>query len=198
MVQFKHKLARKEKFIISLAAMMLVIAVYYFGCYQPCQTMIASYNTEDLMQELTIEQVRRTQNKNMEKEIDANKAAGVGRVYPYNQLQMEVSSLNRIMSITNSFDIDFASPIQEGNTVRRNVAISFTAANYATAKAIIENLYTCEYRCLVNNVSLSATNAGWSGSVQAVFIETMKDATTEDGLIQSSKTTAATTSELAE
>ena len=198
MVQFKQKLEKKEKVVIILAIVMLVISIYYFGCYKPCQTMIESYQTDDLMQEFTIEQMKRKQNENMEQEIENNQAAGLGEVYPYNNLQMEVEALNTIMAKTTSFDLSFSDAIQDGSAVKRPVALSFTTSDYATAKAIIEELYTCKSRCIINDLSISSSQKDdnkqveWSTSVQLTFIEAMQDATSTEGLVRTKENTAET------
>ncbi|MGY3724843.1 hypothetical protein SAMN05421767_1159 [Granulicatella balaenopterae] len=199
MMQFKQKLEAKEKAIIIIAVVMLVFSIYYFACYKPCHNMIDRYQTDELMQELTFEQMRRDQNKNMEREIKDNQEAGLGQVYPYNHLQAEVDALNQIMTQTTSFDISFSDAVQTGDAIKRPVALSFTTEDYATAKRIIHQLYTGDNRCLINDISIAASTDGkdnqassWTTSVQIVFVEMMKGADTTEGLVRSKEDTAQT------
>ena len=77
-------------------------------------------------------------------------------------------------------------------TVRRNVNISFMTKNYEEAKEIIKKLYRCRYRCLIRDINLQMEEDGCSVSVQITFIETMENATTEEGLTESTDTTVGT------
>lgn len=182
MLKFNNKLTKREKVLISIAVIVLIFATYYFLCYKPCKKLISNYSTDNLMEELTVENSKISINKHMKKEIEANKKAGVGEVFAYNNIQMEVIALNSILSQTRSFDIDFGPASQEGEAVKRVVDIAFTTANYDTAKRIIKKLYRCECRCLVGDVSIDSGDKDCSVSVQVTFIESMDGANTKEGL----------------
>lgn len=187
MYRLKRSLSKTAKACIAVALIVVIGLVYYFACYKPCNELIKKYDTKDLSQELILEQQKIAVSKNMKAEIKNNLKEGLGIVFPYNSIRSEVSALNRIFVSASEFDMSFDPAIKEGNTVRRNVSISFTASNYDTAHTIIDSLYRCPYRCLVRNVSLEKDSGEgtWNGNVQVTFLETMTNATTEEGLIES-------------
>ena len=189
MFRLKHELSDKEKISIVVASIVLMGTLYYFAVYRPCMTMMGKYDTTQLSDEMIIEQTKLVSSKNMQAGIDANQKAGVGQVFPYNHLHHEVNALNQILSSVDNFDVDFDSPIKNGSTVNRNVNISFMTADYESAKVILTKLYKCEYRCLLKDVNIQTDEDGCSVSVQVTFVETMENATTSEGLVESSDTT---------
>ncbi len=79
----------------------------------------------------------------------------------------EISALNDIFGAASTYNFDFNQAIKDGDAVRRDINISFTAGSYSTAESIIEKLHDCKYRCLIRNISINTSSGEGisSGSV---------------------------------
>ena len=124
----------------------------------------------------------------MESEMKNTKAKTGSVVASYNNIKNEISALNDIFGAASTYNFDFNQAIKDGDAVRRDINISFTAGSYSTAESIIEKLHDCKYRCLIRNISINTSSGEGisSGSVSVsmtvTFFETMYNANTTDGL----------------
>ena len=173
--------------MVAVIVFLLIGLTYFFLCWRPCKRTIAKYDVSPLTQQFEIEQKKAAQGRRMQQEIDENRKSKIGRVYPYNSLKGQVQALNSIMGESDSFDISFDRPIRENDSVRRDVIISFTTGSMDGAEKIVEKLYRCPYRCLIRDVSLEETESGCIADLTVTFIETMRNATTSEGLVDGEK-----------
>ena len=138
--------------------------------------------------ELLIEQAKAQSIMDMESEMKNTKAKTGSVVASYNNIKNEISALNDIFGAASTYNFDFNQAIKDGDAVRRDINISFTAGSYSTAESIIEKLHDCKYRCLIRNISINTSSGEGisSGSVSVsmtvTFFETMYNANTTDGL----------------
>ena len=170
----------------------LLLGILYFQfVYKPAKANIKKYDTTDLQEQLMTEQAKATSIKKMKKEMATNKAGNVGEVTSYNNLTNEISALNDIFAAASTFNFDFSEPVKDGDAVRRNIDITFSAGSYSTAESIISSLYSCKYRCLIRTVNITSAggsvgSGSVSGTVKVTFFETLYNATTQSGLKSSS------------
>lgn len=202
-----RKLRKSEIALILALTVVLLGLIYYQFIFRYVQNAEGQYDTTNLMLQIQQEEQKARKIEDMQAEIDKNKGNESGEVATYDNLKNEINALNDIFSDAESFNFTFSQATASGTTVRRVINASFTAADYQTAKTIIENLHNCQYRCLITDIAV--TSAGTQGGSQSytnanpnlnadrvsatlsvTFFETLYDATTTDGIqVKNSSTT---------
>lgn len=163
--------------------------LYYEVVYIPLNEQLASYDTTDIESQMELEQARAQKIKAMNEEMAANKAESVGVVATYNNIKNEMKALNEIVGKASTYNFSFQDPVGSGSTVRRNIDISFTANNYSDAETIIRELYSCEYRLLIQDMTISPVTyddletGDVSVNMTVTFFETTDGASTTEGIV---------------
>ena len=189
-----REFTRKEKMLLVIMCALLIGILYFEFVYRPVKANMNKYNTAKLSVKLATEQAKSLSIKKMESEMAGNKASNIGTVATYNNVKQELKALNNIFSSASSFNLDFSDPVKDGDAVRRNVNITFTAKSYSAANNIINELHNCEYRCLIRTLSLTSSGGTVSGNMQVTFFETLYGAKTNDGLTEASSNNSSGTS----
>ena len=133
--------------------------------------------------ELMMEQQKAMQIQSMEQEMAILKESG-SLVPTYNNIKSTIRELNDIFDGAQEYHFEFGKAVRDGDAVRRDISITFSASSYARAEAIIQKLHDCKYRCLIRTLSISSGNesGGVSASLQVTFYETMYEASSTLGL----------------
>jgi hypothetical protein len=209
-----RQLKRKELIVIFILTAVLLGLVYYQFIYKTYKQAVADYDVSDIETQIQMETAKSASIAKMEKEIEENQGSETGStVESYDNMKNEINALNDILSDAVTFDLSFEQPVASGNVARRQINVSFTANDYTSAKAIIQALHDCKYRCLITDLSINPTsleNSSSSGTdlssgpvavdLSVTFYETLYDATTTDGLQveeDSTSDTSSLTSDLA-
>lgn len=105
----------------------------------------------------------------------------------YNNGEAEMDFMHEVLRNAYSYNISFANATRDGDLIRRNVDITFTADSYEVAKAIIEQFAGCKFRCIVSDVRMANTKVRDGNSAVAVscnmtFYETMVGGTNDIGI----------------
>lgn len=183
-----REFTRREKILLLVLCLLLLIVLYYQFLIKDVDETIEKYDTTDLETELLIEQAKAMQIKQMDAELKKASPGTLTLVASYNNMKNEITALNDIFSAADTYNIEFVQPVREGDSVRRDIHIVFTAGSYDRAEEIIKKIHDCKYRCLVKDVRVikgSGTGIGTgtvSASVTATFFETMYGADTTVGL----------------
>ena len=190
---------RREKILMIVMAVLLLAILYYEFLYKPTEQAMVTYDTTDLETQLMMEQTKAATISQMQEAIDTMKTESTSLVPSYNNQKNEVAMMNDIFDAATDYNLTFSAPTADGDSVRRSVAVSFTASSYSAAEKIIQEIHDCQYRCLIQNIDISAGEGGRisSGAVSVgmnvIFFETTYQATTTAGLEES--TNENTTSE---
>ncbi len=178
-----------ERILLVLLSVVLLGLLYYQFVDQPVRTSISSARTErdSLQMELDTVTAQVNQLSSMQSELDQLKTQdNVNRMASYNNSKAELALLNDALRAANTFAISFADVTRDGNQIRRNFSLQFTASDYATMKQIFSDLTNGPYRCLIGDISCSVNNqndvTGLSVSATATFYETMVGGTPDAGL----------------
>lgn len=79
----------------------------------------------------------------------------------YDNTQAVMLELHRILAGCREYALSFGTvQAQEDGVVRRQVTIPFTCADYASARAVLEDLHDSDLRCLMEDVSFSQAEDG--------------------------------------
>lgn len=182
----------RENILIALLAVILLGLCYYQFVDQPVRTAINSANAEkqSLQVELDAVRAKMEQINMMRTELENIEESGkVSRMESYNNSKAELAMLNEILNSTVNYSISFSNVSRSGDQIRRSFSLSFSAKDYATVEAILEELAKCPYRCLVGDISCSgfirtSGEGSVSVSLSATFYETMVGGTPDGGLPQ--------------
>lgn len=156
-----RQFTKREKVLLLILAVIMVVGFYYLAVYRPVheelnRIAIAQMQAED---NLTLAQAKQAHLAAMRKELDeilAHPEESVTQVPVYDNLQDVMNRLNLILAASTKYSLNFDPVLIEGSSVRRTIEMSFTSADYADARTILEQLSSTGYRCLISAFSLSA------------------------------------------
>lgn len=154
----KYVFTKREKFLLVVLVVLALGAVWYCGIYAPLEARIRAADTTDLEDEISLEQIKAQKLQAMQAEIDENKAAGLPELQTYNYFKNEVEELNQIFSTATDFNFSFSEPVADGNTVRRDVSVSFGAKNYDAAISMMNEVMNSSCRTMIHDVSVTCGN----------------------------------------
>ena len=186
MKTFTREFSAREKALLIVLVIIILGAVYYLTVFQPVSDSLtrANLDKQSLQDEIIIAEARADQISNMQTERAEMEASGrvLGQMPSYNAGKKEIDFLNDTLSSeTADYYVGFTQLTREGNQIRRNFTLNFTASNYEVAKKIIESMERCEIRCLIGDMVVvpAEENEGiMDGAVEvncvATFYETMQ------------------------
>ena len=146
----------REKIMILILVLVLLALCYYQFLYVPCVNAIDSANarSEALKTELLAAQMKEGKLKQMQNELDSLGELNLtSRMGSYNNSKAELSLLNHVLESANDYAVSFTDVTRDGDQIRRNFSLQFTARDFDAVKVIIDKLTQSEYRCLIGNVS---------------------------------------------
>jgi hypothetical protein len=189
-LKLNRAFTKREIVLLLIGAALLIALFYWRVAYIPLQDELASYDTTDVEAQIAQEQAKAAQIKKMQDALANNEAVSVGEIATYDNLTNEINELNTIVSGTTSFNFDFKDPYMQGTTVRRDIDLTFTAANLSAAESVISQLYGCKYRLLIGNMTLqdadgssNLQNGPVTADVSVTFFETTVGAQDLSGLM---------------
>ena len=180
---------KTEKLLILFLVLLLLGLSYYRYIYVPIEETISNARAERdaLSAELTTQQAALARIKKMREEMDETDIAK-DRMASYNNFDAEVQLLNEILMRSRQYTINFDRLTRNGDQIRRSFRLQFTTYSFADAKEILLALTNGEFRCLLGDMSFSATEERetgrllYSASVTATFYETMVGGVADAGL----------------
>lgn len=190
-----RQLKKREIALIFVLTFILLGLVYYQFIFKSLKDAEVQYDTTEIETEIQTETVKAADIARMKKEIADNKGKETGVVESYDNIKNEINALNDIFADAVNFNLSFDQPVADGSAVRRNIGVSFTASDYATARKIIVALHDCRYRCLITDLSITPAslqntdgsegdinNGAVAVNLNVTFYETLYGASSTDGL----------------
>ena len=189
---------RFEKLVLLFLTLVLMGLGYYRFVDQPVRNGIEEAHAErdNLKLQLTVINRRISDYKLREEELI--EAREIRQEMPsYNQSEAELQILNGILTLADQYALAFDKITLDGNQIRRNFQLSFTAPNFETAKGIFSRLSVSQIRCLIGDIECSGVDVedGAAVNVKAdgTFYETKVNAVTDavlDELIRAQEAAA--------
>lgn len=177
----KKKFTLRETVMVVFLVVLLVGVVYYMGFYQPTTAEIALIQQQvvDADSQIAAASAKIASIDAMQAELDeifSRPEDEITEIAPYDNAKAVMAQLNGILALSNEYNLSFQEPtVQADGTVRRVISMSFSCANYSVARVILENLANNQWRCLVSNLSISAsedfTQESVSVSATVTFFE---------------------------
>ena len=174
----KSTLSSREIFMIVFLVLLLVGVCYYMFFLTPLNDEIAQINADSaaLDEEITTAEAKVASMKSMQEELDAilsQPKDKITEIAPYDNAKVVMNQLNGILSQGLEYDLAFSDPqFDENGLVRRSAQLRFTSSSYENAKAIITDLATNHWRCVISDISVAAADSSLSAdqiTVQAVI-----------------------------
>jgi len=157
----KSKLTPRDTLLLVFLVVLLIGVVYYLGFYTPLQNELTSIRNKsiDCDSQIVTASAKIGQMDEMQAELDeifARPAEEITQIAPYDNKEVVLNQLYSILARTKDYSLNFTDPdVQADGTVRRNISMSFRCDSYAAAKNVIQDLTDSQWRCLVNNLSIS-------------------------------------------
>ena len=174
--------------LLVLVLVLLGLAYYQFVWSYAHDEITEAHAARDAMEiELQGVDAKVATYRAMQAELDTIDGADVvySRMESYNNLRGEVDLLNEILSAADQYTMNISDVTRDGDQIRRNCSLSFSAKSFSTVQNIITELARSQYRCVINSIQYTgAQNTGdsISVSVNATFFETMVGGTPDAGL----------------
>ena len=172
----KKQLTVREKVLMVILAVLLLVCAYYYAFYTPVVQKIASANEEILyLEEQNLLLDAQVEKMNMMKsELEAIQSGQMGAVKElpaYDNSQNVMNSLSFILQSASQYNVSFASVEEEESTVRRGIKLSYDCNSYDAAKSILTQIYESEYRSLIKDVHISMGDGGCHVTVELTYFE---------------------------
>lgn len=157
----KKQLTPREKVLMAILAVLMVICVYYYAFQSPTTARILSLTTESAAVDEQIlivdEKVARMNEMKAELDAIASGEMGVVKELPeYDNSNNVLKDMSDILNpeCVNSYNVNFHKEEIEENTVRRQISLTNNSDTYYDAKAVLSGIYESEYRTLIKNVNI--------------------------------------------
>lgn len=154
----KRQFSAREWKLLGLLAAILAVTGFVMLFYIPmrderddCLSQAESCRTEAEVFRAQLEDKLR-----MEREMEAQGADGktLLSIPDYDNLQPVIVELNNILAGTDTYSLSFASVDEAQSIVRRSISLSYSAGSYDAARAVLQRLHDCAYRCMLDNISI--------------------------------------------
>ncbi|MBQ7603973.1 MAG: type II secretion system protein M [Clostridia bacterium] len=186
---FSRDFTTKEKVLLLVLAIILVALVYYQFVHVPVtEALDEAKNREEALEvELEAVQLRIAKLEKMQKEIDEVYANGTLKSMPsYNNSHNVNKLLNDVLGDM-GYNITFSNVTRNGDQIRRNIYLQFTAPDYESVRTLLSQLTGSDYRCLVGDFRCTSEKGSLEEgtvtvSVTITFFETMVGGTADYGL----------------
>ena len=182
----------KEKIMLLLLVLLLFGLGYYYFIDQPVRNEIARCETEKANLQLELDKVNSKLHtlETMREELEnIEKSGDVSVMKSYNASKEEIKLLNDILSLTDQYVINFGNVTRDGDQIRRNFTLQFTARDFDVMANILGKLSDSPLRCRVAEIQCGRNvnyyheeYADYSVRATATFFETMVGGTPDAGL----------------
>lgn len=171
----KRKLTAREWVLLALLGIIALVSGYILLYYNPMSLRrdaavadAALYDEQAEAANLRVAQKRR-----MERELAEIFAADDDPkgLAPYDNLQPVMLELNSILAAAEDYSLSFGTVDGEERIVRRSISLSFTSGDYGAAKSILQKLHDSDYRCMLENLTVSlGSSEGSPVSVNSTIV----------------------------
>ena len=183
----------REKVLLVVLSIILLGLLYFLLIDRPVRNGLieAQNDKEQLQMERDMLNLKIAQLESMEMELDELVHSDkVSIMASYNNSKEEIRFLNDILAGTLQYTVDFSGVTRDGDQIRRDFSLEFTAKNYADACEVLNKLNNSHYRCLIGTVIVSSKEKDiQKGAIMvkaaATFYETMVGGIEDAGLPQS-------------
>ena len=155
-MKLNYSFSKREIALILGLILVLMGLLYYRFVYMEIGSQIEQYDTTDLEAQVQMEQLQLIKWQAMQDEIEEFGKVSTSSLKTYDNQKEEINLLNDIFEPCIRYNFSFEKPVATGDTIRRNVAVSFTTIDYESALDIIIKLHNSDDRVLIRDISITA------------------------------------------
>lgn len=172
----KKGLTNREKGLLLILVLMVLVAVYNYAFYVPTQAKIAQYKQDALTvdDQILLAEAKAMKLNMMEKELAEIKSGDMTNIKelpPYDNSRNVMNSLSTILVNATQYNISFSGVTEADGIVRRDITLTFSANSYEAAKSMLSDIYNGDYRCLMKDLHISQASGVWNVNVQITYFE---------------------------
>ena len=160
----KRDFSLKERILLIILAVLLLVALYVFAVQQPVSNGIANAESEITETETNIQilQGKLKKMNDMKAElVELKNNKNVQEVPDYDNLPEVITFLNTVLGGAKDYQISLSTefPGDGGEVMRRTAQVSYQCENYRLAKESVKRLEACNYMDRVSNLVISPVNS---------------------------------------
>lgn len=157
----KREFTMREKVLLLILVIIVIAAGYYWLVYTPVESRITEARAEEVnyQDQILLEMVRSKQLKQMREVLEEQVAQGsepMSVIPDYDNLEHVMIQLDAILTPAVNYSLTFSDVVPSEKLMSRPIEMTFTSDSYRTARNIINNLYSCMYRCTIDNITMTA------------------------------------------
>lgn len=171
----------QDNLFLAVVTMLLIAGFCYLFAGKPLYGRIREVRREmaEVEDELEIQRYMAKRKENMIREMEEEAEKGNGKPASYGNLIGEMDELGVILSEARAYDISISREEVSGDTVRREIAVSYQADSYRQARKILEAIENGTYCCLVKDADFVRKTE--SGIIYGSLLVTYYEPAVTDG-----------------
>jgi len=188
----KYTFSTREKFMLGFLLVVGLAFAWYQLLFVPIQNQIASLDSQiaSTQDQIVMYQATASSLENMESAIAEYEAKGYTPLFlpSFDNTQQLMAYLNGVLSVTSTYSMSFDSPSKaDDGTVHRSGSISYSVADYDSARSVVNSIARGPYPCEVDSIGITDRNVGSGSSsssgavsvnMQVTFLERIADPST--------------------
>lgn len=162
-----HNFSKREKVILFIAAIALVVGFYFLVIHYPCKTRLAEIEEEKVTveDETMLANIMLDSYNGMKNELDEIFSMPEDEITYMPEYDNIVTLMSILDGIIPRSEYTLSQSVGiEGTIAARTMNFNFTAANYEQAKEILSQLQGTGYRCLMQNLTIAPSDGSVTGS----------------------------------
>lgn len=150
-----RKFSLREKILMSILAVLLIVCLYVLLVDQPVRNTVAeaAVRKENAESTMMIETAKLAKMRKMQAALAELSEGTQADVPDYDNAKEVIRLLNRALSQADEYDLSFPPVEMNGQIACRTIDMTFTCNGYDTAKNIMQVLYDSPYRCEITALS---------------------------------------------
>ncbi len=196
----KREFTQREKVLLLVLAVILLVTGYLKLFSEPVEKEYAAAQIQydHAQSDLAREQTKLSSMRKMEGALKTLEDGGISpdiTIPAYDNSGNVMAQLDSILKSAVSYQMSFSDVVYGTSLVSRPLKLTFTAKNYAAAKAILSGLHDCKYRCTLSDIAMSSgsdtgdvRSDGVSVALTVTFYEKLDAAAERDRAAGSSGT----------
>ena len=147
----------REDLFLLILSLLLVAGLLWVFVRRPVYAQLQTIRTRQAAaeDELEIQRYMAQRKESMKSQMENEPRKKKGQLGSYNNLPREIEQLSQILAAAGSYDLTFSEEEMAEDMVYRDIFISYEAASYEQAQAIIEEIENGAYCCLIKDVELT-------------------------------------------
>lgn len=155
-----RKFTPRETVLLLLLSVLLLLLGYDYLVHRPVSSAMeqADAALQNAAVQIEVETVKARRMAEMQQALEQLSAdpGSVPQIADYDNTRNVVWLLNTALAPSEDYNLVFSPVVFEESIARRTIDMTFTCADYDTAKGIIQALSASPYRCEISAVTLTA------------------------------------------